>query len=396
MRSLRLLLALLCAVSGCGRIGFDDAVLVVTRTDDRNANPAAASVAQLPPGTVGLSLREAVAIANNHPGHDEIAFDAGVFAAAAPATIRLGEVLSLADDVVIDATARVVVVDREPAYDGTLVVARGAGVTVRGIGFAAGGTAPRVVISGAGAILDALRFAAGGPPIEVAGANTTIVATTIAGSTGNGIALVGASGARLDQLHIAGVDADPIFISKSSDLDIGRCLIEISDKTLLRGIRVEASSRVVIHDNVIDPGPAQLISLLDSSDNQIIANVLDGGTLGIGLFGTSSRNLVFRNAIMASTDEPIAVEATASANRIINTTIIQTTAIVNDAADTEIANTLETSALDEFANPATYDFRLRVGSPSVDQGIDVGLDMLPDRPERFLGKAPDLGAVESF
>jgi hypothetical protein len=35
------------------------------------------------------------------------------------------------------------------------------------------------------------------------------------------------------------------------------------------------------------------------------------------------------------------------------------------------------------------------GAPAIDGGTDLGLDMLPDQPARFLGSAPDLGAVES-
>ena len=187
---------------------------------------------------------------------------------------------------------------------------------------------------------------------------------------------------------------DPIFAIDTSDLTIRDCTIIISDKTLGRGLRLENTSRSLIIDNLVDPGPAQLISMQDSSDNEIIGNVLDGGNVGIALFGASSRNLIFRNVIMGSTDEAMFVDATAVTNRILNTTLFNAAAISDSAPDTQIANTLD--AATGFVAPVTYDFRLVPGNPSIDQGTDLGLDMLPDSPERFLGVAPDLGAVESF
>jgi hypothetical protein len=47
-----------------------------------------------------------------------------------------------------------------------------------------------------------------------------------------------------------------------------------------------------------------------------------------------------------------------------------------------------------FVDPASYDFHI-TSAQGIDQGVDVGQDMLPHSSERFLGTAPDLGAVET-
>lgn len=384
------------AVVGCGRIGFDPLDgLVVTRTDNRaEGGPALASIAELP--AEGLSLREAITIANNHPGPDRITFDRDVFPVGAPAVIRIDRELELdGDDTEVDGTSRGVQLDAAPGFSEKLLEVEGTGVTLRALGFGAGGTKPRIVVEGDAATLVNLEFVGGPIAIKIENAADTKVAdTNILTGSDIGISLEATTGATLENVRIDRVIGDPIFASNTSDLTIRACTIVISDKTLGRGIRLENTSRSFILDNLVDPGPAQLISMQDSSDNEIIGNVLDGGNVGIALFGTSSRNLMFRNVIMGSTDEAMFVDATAVTNRILNTTLFNAAAISDSAPDTQIANTLD--ATTGFVAPVTYDFRLVPGNPSIDQGTDLGLDMLPDSPERFLGAAPDLGAVESF
>jgi len=381
-------------LAGCGRIGFDAGDgLVVTRTDDRLVAPNLASLADLPPGTVGLSLREAMTIANGHAGPDRITFDPTVF----PASIRIESLLVASEEMEIDATGRGVVLDVGGGYTSTLVSVAAASVTLRGLQFAPGGVDTRLIVEASctGAALDALAFATGPQPITVEGANVTITDVQITGSSANGIAIDGAADVTIDGASIAGVFDDPILVRNSSNVDVTRATIQISDKTVGRGIRVESSTSSHFHDNIIDPGPAQLISLQDSSDNEIVSNVLDGGTAGIALFGTSSRNLVFRNATMNNVDDSVYIDPTATQNRIFNTTIINAPAIADLAPDTQIANTF-TATAEMVLDAGGYDFHVPAGSPAIDQGTDLGLDMLPELPERFLGAAPDLGCAESF
>src|SRR5882672_10086614 len=101
MRPLSLVL-----LAGCGRLGFPpapapdglpDLTLRVSITDDRLAGSTTmASRAELPAGTIGLSLREALVIAANNPGPDRVTFDPSAFAAGTPAMIAVGAPLEVA------------------------------------------------------------------------------------------------------------------------------------------------------------------------------------------------------------------------------------------------------------------------------------------------------------
>jgi parallel beta-helix repeat protein len=329
-----------------------------------------------------------VAIASNHPGPDRIAFDATVFPAGAPATIQLERTLAIeVAETELDGTDRGVVLGGAAGFTGTLLETSGA-VTLRAFGLATAG-APRIIVDGSGAKLIELELAGGANAIELQNATDVLVSSVVIGAgDGNGITITG--GAR-----IAIEDSKyPVLATQSDNITIQRCTIVISDKTLGRGIRFEGVAQSHILDNLIDPGPAQLISFQDSSNNEIIGNILDGGNVGIALFGTSSANLIFRNVIMGSSDEAMAIESEALANRVFNTTIFNAPGISDAAPDTQIANTLEVAT--GFVDPGTYDFRLLAGNAAIDMGTDIGLDMLPSSPDRFLGDAPDLGAVESF
>ena len=85
----------------------------------------------------------------------------------------------------------------------------------------------------------------------------------------------------------------------------------------------------------------------------------------------------------------------ATGNRVINNTLYMTGGISDDAPDTQIENTLSSDVPSDFVDPDAYDFRLSADNPAIDAGVDTGLDLLPDSAERFLGDAPDLGAVET-
>jgi hypothetical protein len=369
----RLVVALLLGLAGCGRVHFDslfDNVLVVSTTEDRLAGPDnAGSLDELDPGLTDLSLREALVIAGNTPGSDLITFDTDVFPEASPATIAIASQLpTLRSDV-------------------TVVDARGAGVIV---GLAAPYTGPIVHVDGASCALRGMTFAGA---ITVNGGDLTIAYNAILDAPGDGIALVGVTGATLVGNRIERVAGDPIRAQMSSGLAIERNTIVIGDKLAGRGVRFETVTGSSVRDNIIDPGPAQLVSLFDSSDNEIVGNILDRGNIGVLLDGASQRNFIFRNVMIAPTEEPIVVLALATSNRIINNTFFQCLAgTSNSAPDTVEMNTL--AADTGFVDPASYDFHI-TSALGIDQGVDIGQDMLPDRAERFLGAAPDLGAVET-
>jgi len=90
------------------------------------------------------------------------------------------------------------------------------------------------------------------------------------------------------------------------------------------------------------------------------------------------------------------IEAPATGNTIVNNTFYMAgSAIVDGSTGTVAQNNLFSTSTGQFVHAALYDFHLVDGDPAIDGGTDLGLDMLPDQPARFLGSAPDLGAVES-
>ena len=387
--------AALVVLAGCGRIGFDpyDRFLVTTALDRLAVPPGIASIDDLPAELDDLSLREALAIAANHPGPDRIEFDPDVF----PATIALDSPLDVrGPDTTIDGTGRGVTVELAAGFDGTLFEL---GDRTRLVGLILhGGTAPRVDIDSASnvEVVGNDFTAPGSTAIRINNARDVVLRTgTFVDTTGTAIVLDRATGITIDGVFITGALGDPIAATDSSNLVIQDTTIVIAPTGGSgRGVVFTRVTRSQILDNLIDPGPARLISLEDSSNNEIVGNILDRGDVGIGLFGASNANLVLRNVIAANVSEAMYIAATAGGNRILHNTLYMTSEIVDGAADTELANNLE--AAQGFVDPDTYDFRLAPGNPAIDAATDLGLDLLPDQPERFLGAAPDLGAVETL
>jgi len=386
--------AALVVLAGCGRIGFDprDRFLVTTAVDRLAVPPGIASIDDLPAELVDLSLREALVIAANHPGPDRIEFAPDVF----PATIAVGSELDVrGPDTTIDGTGRDVTVELAAGFDGSLFRLRD---RTRLVGLILhGGAAPRVDIdSASGVEVVGNDFTApGATAIRINNARgVTLHTGTIIDPTGSAIVLDRTVDVTIDAMFITGALGDPIEAIDSSDLTIRDNTIVIAPTGGSgRGVVFTRVTGSQIVDNLIDPGPARLISLEDSSNNEIVGNILDRGDVGIGLFGASNANLVLRNVIAANVGEAMYIGAAAGGNRILHNTLYMTSAIVDGAVDTELANNLE--AAQGFVNPDVYDFRLVPGNPAIDAATDLGLDLLPDLPARFLGAAPDLGAVET-
>jgi parallel beta-helix repeat protein len=391
-----------CAVilAGCGRVGFDAIPsLVVTTLEDRMAGPSSiASVAELPPAITDLSLREALAIAANHEGPDWIEFDLQMFPASAPAVIRLGAMLEVAGaETTVDASLRGVILDVAAGYDGPLIHLDGDAEDARIDGLMLiGGTAPRVEVIGAARteLVGLSIYSAAGVAVRIDNTRSAALrASTIDGPAGNAVEIERSTDVTVERTTITRTLGDPIFAAMSTNLRIEGNSIIIEPGSTGRGVVFEGevnSSRVL--DNFIDPGSAQLVRLLDSSNNEIVGNILDRGEVGVALFGTSLNNLVLRNAVVMN-PEPFYVAGTATGNRLLHNTLYMCGGIANGAADTEVVNNLE--ADQGFVDPAAFDFHLEAGNPAIDAATDLGLDLLPDPSARYLGAAPDLGAIET-
>jgi Right handed beta helix region len=384
---------------GCGRLNFDAIDgLVVTTIEDRLAGPPT-MMSEDEVLADDLSLREALTIAANRPKGDAILFSGRVFPFDAPGVITLDSTLEVAgSNTVVDASGRGVVIEGRTNFDLPQIHITGdsnvvLGVTVRG------GMATRILVEDAvSARVDTVRFAPpGAGAIRVENSRQVLLAAlTIEQPAGIAIEITTTTDLKVKAATIEQPQGVAIAASNSTELEILNSTIVLDKTADQPGIQLDTVDRSKIHDNVIDPGPVQLINLNSSSNNEIVGNILDGGNAGITLFGASLANLCFRNVIMNCSSEAVAIDDIALGNRMINTTIYMSNGISNGAADTEITGTLETAEPGDFRDPARYDFRLALHSPSIDAGTDLGLDYLPDLPERFLGSAPDLGAVETL
>ncbi len=388
-------LALMFVVAACGRVDFDPAdAFFVTTTMDRLAGPASmTSVDEVT--EPGLSLREALTIAGNRDGAQTILFDSKVFPASAPATIMLDSTLEVAGEGTrIDARNRGVALE---TADGPLLRFTGDGQALLGA-TVIGGTGPRILLQGTSdARIESTAFPApGATAVAVINARDgALIGLVIGQPTADAIKLDHTTGLELAALSIDRPDGFQIFAESCANLDIHDSTLTLDKTATNPGIRLEETNDSNIHDNLIDPGPVQLISLESSANNVIEANILDGGSASITLFGTSTDNLVMRNVMIGASDEPMFIDAPATGNRVINNTLYMTGGISDDAPDTQIENTLSSDLPSDFVDPDAYDFRLSADNPAIDAGVDTGLDLLPDSAERFLGAAPDLGAVET-
>jgi hypothetical protein len=373
------------AAVGCGRLGFtgvttsdasSDATLYVSITADRMAGPATiASIADLPPGTVGLSLREALAIAANHPGPDRIAFVASVFPAAAPATITI-------------ATSLVV------AGEGTIVDATGSGVIITG------GVPGLDLIDviGNGDELHGLAMQGGGVAVFATNAtNLALASLTIHQPIAEAIAISGGRIVAITDCVIDRPGGSALLVRNAADVTFQRGTVKLSTKTgVVNGIEIDSSMRVHVLDSFIDPGTAWMVHLADTVDSEVTGNVIVGGDTGVVLTGATARTTVFRNVIDQPGTDSVFIDTTVDATTVLNNTLYKCSAITNTGTNTSDLNDLVSSNPLDFVNPDQFDFHLVAGSPSIDAAVDVGQHMLPNSTMRYLGAGPDLGGVESY
>ncbi|MHB9036427.1 MAG: carboxypeptidase regulatory-like domain-containing protein, partial [Armatimonadota bacterium] len=143
-----------------------------------------------------------------------------------------------------------------------------------------------------------------------------------------------------------------------------------------------------IHHNIIDPQSVVARGMQswaspggDKIDNNTIVNTTDWAFLYL----TTTQPAEFKNNIISGSPTGIFVENSGSQLDHTNNILFGVTTPYGGVAT---AGAGETTTVDPMlVNPTDGDFRLRVGSPAINAGVDVGLP--------FLGTAPDLGALES-
>ncbi|RLB53987.1 MAG: hypothetical protein DRJ42_10450, partial [Deltaproteobacteria bacterium] len=305
----------------CGRLGYDgmhDHVHVVTVFDDRQAGTdTIASASDLPDGTVGMSLREALTISGNTPGTDLVIFAPS----ALPATI---------------------------AIDSALPPLGGAGTVVDGSGAVtidcSGTTETAFTVTADSSVVRGLRFErCGGDAIEVAPGVTGVLIddVTILDIGGRGIVASECTGLTIRSLHIERAGGDLVSVTDCTGVTVVDAFMVIGNKDALRGVHFARVTNGRIIDSIIDPGDARLVNLVDCEDILVARNILDRGDAGVVIYGPSNNISIIQNVIIRSVYDGVYIGDEATNTTLIHNTMLDcATAIVDHGADTVAANNL--------------------------------------------------------
>jgi parallel beta-helix repeat protein len=434
-----LLAGVIATVLGCGRWGltynleeqlgpdaapipeYDNTWTVTIQEERQEGGETITSPEDLPDGTEGLSFGEAIVIACNTPGTDEIIFDPAAFPQGSQIILTAALPPIDCDGLLIDGRDASVVISA-PAPTGSLFTITGSNVTVRNLEFF--DTASDVfVVGAAGTRLENLTFGAAASAAMVVedSTGTRITNPTIRNGVANGITVIRGTDIVIDEATITDVGGNSVAVIDSNQVELNNSRIERAGSEL---VRFQSSSAVTVNNNfmvvqnkttqvglfflevedslitknIVDPGDSHMIRLTDSTGNTIERNIIDGGEAGIVLEGLSTGNLLFANAVYQATLDGLYFSSTSTGNTAVHNTLLNCTSpIVDSSGVTTLGNNLISTDPADFVDPLppTYDFTLAAGSLHIDAGTDLGYDCVPDEPESFLGLAPDLGAVET-
>ena len=247
-------------------------------------------------------------------------------------------------------------------------------------------------------VIDGLTLDLGGTAVTATSVSGLAVRhLTIHDTAGDAVHVDGCTNVAIDDSRIERAVGDPVFVRATTDAFVRRNFVSLLAKNgSVHGVYLETVTRGHVIDNIIDPGSAYLVNLTDTVDTEVIGNILDRGDTGVTLFGTSHDNVVFRNVVISPAYDSVYVQGGAMANHITNNTFYMAPDVTDLGIGTMAVNNLISSAPGDFVDPPTYDFHLVAGSAAIDMATDLGQDMLPSSPARFLGAGPDLGGVESY
>lgn len=337
-------------VGGSG--GSTETDLVVTTAADEE--DAGATLAN-PLGS-GLSLREAIQIANLEAGGQTITFSGEFSIALASAPLpTITESVELLGPVTVEGAG-------VPSQTACLAV-DASDVSIRFLTVYNCPAEPVLVLDGTGHEISDCNFIDSAQSLAVTGQGHRILRNTIVGSDGAGI-WCNASDSNLLDNWVVGSAAVGIYATDAASTT------SIVGNTLLRngfGIAVALATNVVIaHNTVVDCGIGVAIdgaTQVDFRNNIVVGSSGEGVSLNSGDFLELDASLYFGNGgsdCLNCTPGPASVFADP-----------------------------------RFVDYAADDLTLQGDSPAVDQAIDLGLDRNAGSSGTFNGLAPDLGAFES-
>lgn len=328
---------------------------VTTALDESDAGATVES-----PGGTGLSLREALALANAAAGIQSITFEPGL-------SIALGSGLGVTD-----------------------------GVEIRG-----DGTALRC--DAVGGAVDCLTLAA-------AAGTTVVTGLTLSGARNNPIHVASGSGYEITGC-VLDSNVDPLEIaSVASDVTVRGCRITGSGAD---GIAVLGAGVTIVDNTIVDSALRGIFLGTNASGARVIGNLVVRGDRGILLANVVTGVVLRHNTLVYQAGDGLVI-GSANAAEVTNNVF----AFAGDygliASDASIEYrdynayfgnglgacstcTLEAHAVTAdpgFVDAAADDFTLRADSPLVDAGTPTDEDRNGARSGLYDGLAPDIGYWE--
>jgi len=306
-----------------------------------------------PMGT-GLSLREAILIANAEPGHQAISFESDysvVLDSQGLPTIT--ESLDLVGVATIDG--------RNLPASVVCLETTGSDILISSFSFENCPTEPIIVQGGSRVEISDCTVVDAGNSIAVTGDDHRVLRNEILRSPGAGI-WCDASSTLIEGNRIVDTGVGISFTDAgSASRAIGNVIIRNHI-----GIGLFAPAGViVVHNTVHDSDFGVTINGatdVDVQNNVIVGSLESGVDLTAGGFLAFDANLFWANAVDCTNCTPGAASVFADPN---------------------------------FEDPDNDDLNLAPLSPAIDQAIDLGYDRNSTAPGLFNGAAPDMGALES-
>jgi hypothetical protein len=329
-------------------------LVVTTAADESDSGATPAS-----PGKTGFSLREALTFANNTAGQQSITFDAAVTTIGLVAALpTVQQTLDIKGPVVLDGTANA-------------------------------STSACLSVASSDVVLDSLEIHhCNGEPV------------LFSSSTSSGNQLINSF--LHDNKKAAVVYGDGALISNTLITFSAANGLDIYGKnTQLLGNDVAASigTNYSIHDG--------------ANGSYLLANVSIGGGDGIGL-GVVSGTTIWHSTIVDSVYAGLNVGTATLVDARNNIFMGADTYGVrgpdsafskldhnlyfNNTSGNRSAGSLDaTSVIGDplFNDPTNFDYALKVGSPAIDKGFDLGVDRNQSAAGSYNGSAPDIGWSEA-
>ncbi len=341
---------------GTGGSGSVGDLIVTTNADEANAGATVAA-----PGGTGLSLREAITIANATAGAQTITFQNGIVVAQTSALPTIADALTISGGVVNGAGI--------PNNQDCLLIAAGP-TTLDGLELYACRGRPIYVTGGNDVHISNCNVHDNSGPVQTAdtaGTGTIIgPGNTIAGSTGHCTAIYNDNALVLDN-RIQDCGGVVVFLSGTA------ANTRVIGNLLLRGTfgisMGSGATGTVMWHNTIAQNSASGVNVGQASPNDLRNNIfalnsIYGVAASDARFTQNDHNLYFGNG-----------------SGTCNPCMLGTGSLQSDPL---------------FVNAAGDDFTLQAASPAINAGTPLGVDRNGAAAGDFNGAAPDMGYWESL